>query len=75
MPVYLIICNGYCPEGHMLTVRLLHAGAQEADDASGAAAIMWLQGDRQGAVQTLLQSLARRDNTTADGTSAEVLLH
>ena len=43
----------------MLTVHLLQAGAQEAEDASGAAAIMWLQGDTQGAVHTLLQPLAR----------------
>ena len=40
-----------------LTFRMLQPGAQEAGDAPGAAAIRWLQGDRQGTVHTLLQSI------------------
>ena len=59
----------------MLTAQTLRAGALEAEDASGAAAIRWLQGDMQGAVQTLLQSLARIDDTRADSASAQVLLY
>ncbi len=56
----------------MLTVHLLQAGAQEAEDASGAAAIMWLQGDTQGAVHTLLQPLARGADAEADSRCVQV---
>ncbi|CAL5224911.1 g7676 [Coccomyxa viridis] len=61
-------------QGALLSSLLAHEllpRVREAEDASGAAAIMWLQGDRQGAVQTLLQSLAERDDARADSTSAE----
>lgn len=57
----------------MLTVRMLQAGAEEAGDAPGRAAIRWLQGDRQGAVQTLLQSLAMQEDAPADSACAAVL--
>ena len=60
---------------HIVTVRVLQAGAQEAGDAPGEAAIRWLQGDRQGAVQTLLQSLVPRAGAASAAACAEVLLY
>lgn len=41
---------------------MLSTGALDSDDTPSAAAIKWLQGDRQGALETLVQPLGAGDD-------------
>jgi len=50
---------------------MLSTGAQDSDDPPSAAAIKWLQGNRQGALETLVQP----HGTSDDKADAQVIMH